>query len=63
MAGITQKNSIAAFPLWSPQKQNGRAQKSENDMKNIWGFLLHTGVFIYNEELKIKQERYHFQLK
>ena len=29
----------------------------------LWGFLLHIGVFIYNEEFEIKQERYDFQLK
>ena len=29
------KNSVGAFPLWSLQKQNGRVQRNENNMKDI----------------------------
>ena len=34
MAGITQKSSVAAFPLWP---FNGWVKKSENSMKKIIG--------------------------
>ena len=40
MAVMTQKNSAAAFPLWSLQKQNDWVQRSENDMKNIMGISI-----------------------
>ena len=35
MAGITQKSSVAAFPLWSLQKQNDWLKRIENNMKDI----------------------------
>ena len=35
MAGITQKNSVAAFPLWSLQKQNGWLKGSKKNMEGI----------------------------
>ena len=31
-------------------------------MKDIWGFLLHIDIFIYNEELEIRQRRYRVKL-
>ena len=37
IAGITQKSSVAAFPLLSFQKQNGWVKRSENNMKDIIG--------------------------
>ena len=40
MAGITQKTSVAAFSLWSLQKQNSWVQKSENNIKDIVGILI-----------------------
>ena len=50
MAGVTQKSSIAAFPLWCLQKQDGWVQRSETNMKDI-------GLFIFNTELEVKQGR------
>ena len=35
MAGITQKSSVTAFPLWFIQKQNGWVKRSKNNMKGI----------------------------
>ena len=35
MAGITQKSSVAAFPLWFIQKQNGWLKSCQNKMKDI----------------------------
>ena len=47
MAGITQKNSVATFPLWSLQKQNGWVQRNENNMKNIMRIsIAHWGVHL-----------------
>ena len=40
MAGITQKDSVAAFPLRFLQKQNGWLKKSENNMKDIRGISI-----------------------
>ena len=37
MAGIKQKNSVDAFPLWSLQKQNVCVKRTENNMKDIIG--------------------------
>ena len=58
LAGIAQKSSVAAFPLWSLQKQNSWVKRCDKNMKAVVGFLLlPTGVFIYNEELEINQGR------
>ena len=35
MAGITQKSSVAAFPLWFIQKQNGWLKSCQNKMNDI----------------------------
>ena len=40
MAGVTQKSSIAAFPLWCLQKQDGWVQRSETNMKDIVGISI-----------------------
>ena len=40
MTGITQKSSVAAFPLWSLQKQNGWVKGRESNINDI------TGIFI-----------------
>ena len=40
MAGITQKSSVAAFPLWPIQKQNGWVKRRENNMKDIIGISI-----------------------
>ena len=40
MAGITQKSSVAAFPVWSLDKQNDWIKISENDMKDIIGISI-----------------------
>ena len=57
MAGITQKTSVAAFSLWSLQKQNSWVQKSENNIKDIVGIL----IFVYwqytREDLGIGKKR------
>ena len=40
MAGITQKSSVAAFPLWSFEKRNSLLKGSENNMKDIVGISI-----------------------
>ena len=40
MAEITQKISVAAFPLWYLQKQNGWIKRRENNMKDIIGISI-----------------------
>ena len=35
MPGITQKNGVAAFPLWSLQKQNNWIKKRESKIKTL----------------------------
>ena len=35
MVGITQKNSVAAFLMWSLQKKNGWLKRTERNMKDI----------------------------
>ena len=40
MAGITQKSSVAAFPVWSLDKQNDWIKINENDMKDIIGISI-----------------------
>ena len=35
MAGITQKSSVAPFPLWSLLKQNGWVKRSKNNLKDV----------------------------
>ena len=40
MAGITQKSGVAAFPVWSHQKQNSWIKKSENSMKDFVGISI-----------------------
>ena len=40
MTGITQKSSVAAFPLWSLQKQNGWLKISKNKMNGIVGISI-----------------------
>ena len=59
MAGITQKSSVAAFPVWSLDKQNDWIKISENDMKDIIGI----SIAYLREELEIKKGRQDFQLK
>ena len=34
------KSSVAAFPLWFLQKQDGWVQRSENKIKDIIGFSI-----------------------
>ena len=34
-AGITKESNVAAFPLWSLQKQNGWFKRSKNNMNAI----------------------------
>ena len=57
MAGVTQKSSVAVFPLWSLQKQMVRYKEAKTTWRILQGFLLPIGVFIYNEELEMKQGR------
>ena len=53
MTGITEKNSVAAFLLYSLQKQNGWVQRSENKMKNImWISIAYWGVSSIMRNLK-----------
>ena len=40
MAGITQKSSVAAFPLWSLEKWNSWLKGSEDKMKDILGISI-----------------------
>ena len=40
MAEITQKNGVAAFPLWSLQKENGLLKRRESNMKDIIGISI-----------------------
>ena len=40
MGRITQKSSVAVFPLQSFQKQNGWVKRSENNMKDIKGISI-----------------------
>ena len=40
MARIAQKSSVAAFSLWSLQKQNSWGERSENNMKDIVGIFI-----------------------
>ena len=57
MAGITKKSSVAAFPLWSFQKQNGWVKRRGNNMKDIIEISIAYCYFHLREELEIKQER------
>ena len=40
MAGITQKSSVTAFPLWSLQRQNSWVKRSGSNMKDIVGISI-----------------------
>ena len=40
MAGVTQKSSVAALPLWCLQKQDGWVQRSKINMKDIIGISI-----------------------
>ena len=40
MAGITQKSSVTAFPLWSLQRQNSWVKRSGNNMKYTEGISI-----------------------
>ena len=65
MAGLTQKSSVAAFPVWSLQKQNGCVKRSKKkNMKDLIGcsLLPHWCVYI-DEVLERKQGRQDFPLK
>ena len=60
MAGITQKSSVAAFPLWSLQKQNdGGKKKRKQHERYYWNFyyllafLSKMKSLKYNKEVKI----------
>ena len=57
MAGVTQKSSVAAFPLCFFQQQMVRYKEEKTKWRILQGFLLPIGVFIYNEELETKQGR------
>ena len=46
MAWIKQKNSIAAFPLLSLQKQNGWLKRSKKNINDIIGTSMPIGVFL-----------------
>ena len=37
MKGVIKKSSVAAFPLWFLQEQDGWVQRSENNLKDITG--------------------------
>ena len=39
-AGITQKSSVAAFPLWFLEKRNSWLKGSKNNMKDIVGISI-----------------------
>ena len=40
MVGITQKNSVAAFLMWSLQEKNGWLKRTESNMKDITGISI-----------------------
>ena len=60
MAGITQKSSVATFPLWPLQKKNSWMKRSKNNKKDIvgisiiayWHFHLRQGTL--NKSRKIR---------
>ena len=60
MAGLAQKSSVAAFPLWSLQKQNGWVKRSQNNIKDIKGcwllphWCVHIGWGTWNKTIKIR---------
>ena len=56
MAGVTQKSSVAAT-LCFFQQQMVRYKEEKTKWRILQGFLLPIGVFIYNEELEMKQGR------
>ena len=40
MAGITQNSSVAAFPLWSLQKENRWVKRKDSKMQDIIGISI-----------------------
>ena len=54
MTRITQKSSVAAFPLRSLQKER-LSKVTRKQRKNIIGILMLIDVFIEDEELETKQ--------
>ena len=62
MTRITQKSSVAAFPLRSLQKER-LSKVTRKQCKNIIGILILIDVLIEDEELEAKQGKKVFQLK
>ena len=40
MAGITQTSSVAAFPLWSLQKENRWVKRKDSKLQDIIGISI-----------------------